>query len=102
MTTAVRAPRHELRRGYVEDRGQLLDFLGREAPLSAVAVPFGGAHGGGALPAHQFTKLALSPSPTLAKGTDVRADDSALLAWQLARRAAPSSRHALVFLVSTA
>jgi hypothetical protein len=57
MAAAVRAAHYQLRRGHAEDGGQLLDFLRGEASLPIVAVAFGGAHGGGARPAHQSPSL---------------------------------------------
>ena len=102
MAAAVHAPRRELRRADTEQSGQLPDFLGGESSLPAVAVTFGGAHGGGVWPAHQLAELRLGPSLALAEGTNVHADDGALLPWDLACRATPFPHHALACFVSTA
>lgn len=56
-TGTVRASRRELLREDAEDGGQLLNFIDPETALSAAAVGFGGAHGRGTPPAHQFTEL---------------------------------------------
>ena len=72
------------------------------ASLPVVAVAFGGAHGGGARPAHQFAELGLSPSPALAEGADIRGDNGGLLLRGLACDATPFRHHPLAFFVSTA
>jgi hypothetical protein len=99
MAVAARAPRGELRRGDAEDSGQLTDFTDSETPLP---MAFGAANGGSAQPAHHLAKLGLSPSVALAEGTDVRADNSALLRRDLAGKAAPPPRHAPASFVRTA
>jgi hypothetical protein len=96
MAAAGRASHRELLRGDTEDRGQLFDFTGAEASLPVAAVPFGGAHGGGALPAHQLAEPDLAPAVALAQGTDVRADDGALLLRDLAFDASLPLHHAPV------
>ena len=104
VAAAVRAPRRELPRGDIEDGGQPLDFPGGETPLLAVAAAFGGAYGGGVLPAHQFAELRLTPPLALAQGPDVHADDGRLPfpvtgapGWQITTR----SRHLAVAVATT-
>ena len=94
MAAAVRAPRRELPGGDAEDSGQLLDFIGGEAPLPVAAVAFGGAHGGVAGPAHQLAEPGLVPAVLLAKGPDISADDGGLVLRDLIRTAAPTGHHA--------
>jgi hypothetical protein len=57
-------------------------------------VPFGGAYGGGALPAHQFAELRLTPPLALAQGTDVHADNGRLPLRDAVNAATPAPRHA--------
>jgi hypothetical protein len=102
MAAAIGASRRELRRADAEQSGQLLDFPGGESSLSAVAVTFGSAHGGGAWPAHQLAELRLGPPPALTEDTNVRTGDGALLLRDLAYRAAPSCHHVLGCFASTA
>lgn len=73
-----------------------------EASLPVAAVAFGDAYGGGAVPAHHFAELCLTPAFALAQGADVRADDGRLLVRDVVYAAASSRRHAPVSFASTA
>jgi hypothetical protein len=73
VSVAVRAPLRELPGFAAEDAGQPLDFLRREAALSAASVTLGRAYGRVARPAHARAEFGLCPSVALAQDADVGA-----------------------------
>jgi hypothetical protein len=78
MTSAVHAPRRELRRADAENSGQFPDFRSVETPLPPGVVAFGGAHCRGVRPTHQLAELRLVQPRRLAEGADVHPDDGTL------------------------